>query len=494
MAALALFAFTTPAHAEWREATSAHFIIYSNGSEGELVRYSKRLEAVHWVLSQATGVAALRPGPKVRIYLVSSTSDVHAAMGVGGNSDVAGFYTTDPLGAYAVAPRDSGAFSQQILFHEYAHHFMFQYMSGVFPPWFTEGFAEVASTTSFERPGTVTWGKVNNARQAELERTPWTPVSTVFASRAEGDERRGFASYGEYWLLTHYLLFAPSRRGQLRAYVQAIGQGASDEEAARAFTGGLQQLDHEARIYLRTGVFEYREPSLPPEVMQSPAVRLMRPGEGESLSMSLRAHRHMPAAERTRLLARIADAQARWPTEPTIPMIAARAHYAGENWTAAETSARHALALDPANIEARVYAILSSMRARKAAETLGSSEALLARNELIAASRAAPGNPMVLSALHESFEITGQVAPVMAIDRLAQAMQLSPQNNRLRLAVAQSLIRVRLLPQARAALVGLAFNPHGGRASVRAQQLISWIDAGADGDIPSPSASDEEED
>lgn len=65
--ALILFMPAAPAHAEWREATSEHFVIVSEGSERDIIRASQRLEAVHWLLSQATNRREALDGQRVRL-------------------------------------------------------------------------------------------------------------------------------------------------------------------------------------------------------------------------------------------------------------------------------------------------------------------------------------------------------------------------------------------------------------------------------------------
>ena len=84
---LSLAVLLTPlcaAHAEWVEATTPHFVIVSGGSAADTSRFAQRLEAVHWLMTQATGVAAREDSTRVRIYLVDSVDDVHRAIGIGG--------------------------------------------------------------------------------------------------------------------------------------------------------------------------------------------------------------------------------------------------------------------------------------------------------------------------------------------------------------------------------------------------------------------------
>jgi tetratricopeptide (TPR) repeat protein len=481
-----------PAHAEWREATSPRFVIYSNGSERELVRYSQRLEAVHWLLTQATGANTATVGPRVRIFLVPSTADVREAAGAGSNSNVAGFYRTDQAGALAVVPRDGGPFSQQILFHEYAHHFMFQYMRANFPPWFVEGFAEVASTASFEREGTITWGKANSYRQGELDYEQWVDFATLISPRQSGDRQRGRASYGQYWLLAHYLIFAPERRGQMTAYIRAINGGTAPDVANAAFVGGLEQLDRDAQRYRRAGVFSYRQPVLPPEVMVTPTLRTMRPGEGEVLALQLQVSRGQSGPALAALVRRLSDAQSHYGTEPTIALMLAQVHYGAGQWAEAEAAARRALVIDPTMVAAEAFATLASLQRRAAAQTLTAENAQQDRQLLVALAQRSPDNPFVKAALFESYGLTREPPSRESVVQLGQAMLLLPQRIELRVNLAIAYVSLGEAAAARRLLTSVANDPHGGGQAQLATALIAWIDAGATGSPPTPSTNSEE--
>ena len=43
---------------------------------------------------------------------------------------------------------------EKVLFHEYAHHFMFQHFAAAYPDWYFEGFAETAATIVLKPDGT----------------------------------------------------------------------------------------------------------------------------------------------------------------------------------------------------------------------------------------------------------------------------------------------------------------------------------------------------
>src|SRR3954452_8075864 len=79
------------ARAEWREAETAHFQIYSDGGEGQLVQYAQRLEGLDELLRKATGTPADLPPTKVRVILFLTVASVRHAYH-GHDADVAGFY------------------------------------------------------------------------------------------------------------------------------------------------------------------------------------------------------------------------------------------------------------------------------------------------------------------------------------------------------------------------------------------------------------------
>jgi hypothetical protein len=68
IALAALLAAWTPAWAEWREATTRHFIVYSEGSEAKLRKAAENLEKYDFMLRAVTSTAAnaeqlKRPNP-----------------------------------------------------------------------------------------------------------------------------------------------------------------------------------------------------------------------------------------------------------------------------------------------------------------------------------------------------------------------------------------------------------------------------------------------
>ena len=176
---------------KWKEAESDHFLIYSDGDEKYLTKLSGRLEAIHYLLKIATNMKEPADGRvvKVKVYAVGDIADVARLIG-DPNSSAAGYYDAQLAGPLSVIPRNSGtdgSFSGElILFHEYAHHFTLQYQAVAYPAWYIEGFAELAGTASFERPGVITYGKAAKHREDEFRYTRrYPPHDSVDQQKAK---------------------------------------------------------------------------------------------------------------------------------------------------------------------------------------------------------------------------------------------------------------------------------------------------------------------
>jgi hypothetical protein len=163
-AALLLF-LPAQARAEWRQATTDHFIIYSEDSPENLEAFATKLERFDRALRVLLDLPdpKLSPGNRLTVFVVSNLSQVRKLYGKGkARASVAGFYMPRATGSFAITPRSTGPGGgeyeineQIILLHEYAHHFMLGNFVGAFPAWLVEGYAEFNSTATFEKDGSV---------------------------------------------------------------------------------------------------------------------------------------------------------------------------------------------------------------------------------------------------------------------------------------------------------------------------------------------------
>src|SRR5262249_27179427 len=142
-ALLALGAGPARAEGAWLRAETPHFVIYSGTTQERLRDAAAKLESFDAVLRQIVRPIDSPAKGKLEIYLFRDFKTMQIVWPRAG-AGVGGFYTTSPdfIGAFALYRFDLGVAAHEILFHEYAHHFMLQHFAGGYPPWFVEGFAE----------------------------------------------------------------------------------------------------------------------------------------------------------------------------------------------------------------------------------------------------------------------------------------------------------------------------------------------------------------
>ncbi|MEY2928108.1 MAG: hypothetical protein RL367_2585 [Pseudomonadota bacterium] len=218
--ALIWFGLCTQAHAEWIRAETDHFDCYSDGSEAALRADAMRLERFDAAARVVVGLPPSRPGAKLKVYFVGSVNTVQRLY-PGPEKRVAGFYLTQPSGAFAVVPRNlsderQGLSNTVAMFHEYTHHLMYQYFPAAYPAWYVEGFAEFLSNAKIAEDGSAKLGLADHARASTLLNEVGLPIDKIFSS-AVGDLRSDQTNnfYGQSWALVHLLTLNAQRKGQL---------------------------------------------------------------------------------------------------------------------------------------------------------------------------------------------------------------------------------------------------------------------------------------
>lgn len=252
--ALCLLFAATPASADWLRAESERFIVYSEGSERDLRDYVRKLEMFDRVMRFRSNLPISETPPrKLPIYLVNNQGDLRQVRTTA-SRHTAGIYFPTEEDIFAVAIRRSagGLDGEDVILHEYAHHFMLG-MPGAYPAWFVEGFAEYYMTADI-RDQEVILGGFNSNRAAWIMNATWLPLETLLRSHysevRQGSQQNTY--YPIAWLLTHWLLNNDERRGQLAAYLEAVSEGGDPVTSMTDATGlSLQQLQSALRRYTR---------------------------------------------------------------------------------------------------------------------------------------------------------------------------------------------------------------------------------------------------
>lgn len=482
--ALLLIGFgTAPAHADWRVAETNHFVVYANTSEFVLRRYAERLEKFDKALRLVRGVAEtpVSKAGRVTVYFVSQDRVASLA----GSADIAGFYEARAGGSVAFVPGDAGndgplsLNAQQVLQHEYAHHFMFSSWPGAaFPTWFSEGWAEFHATATFDREGTLRFGDAPAYRAYGLLTGDPLPIQQILAGAAgklRPEQRE--ALYGRGWALVHYLSFEPSRAGQLDAYLKAITIERKSPEAAAAVFGDLGALHRELERFLakpKIAGFRVRADllAIPPVT-----VRTLSPGQAAMMPVIVRSRSGVNGKTAPGVYADAVKIAAGYPDDPAVQRALAEAAYDAKDYPAARAAADRALAADPQFVEALCYRAMALMAIAQAAKDEKPETWAEIRRTISRANRLDTEDPRPLILYFQSYAERGQMPPKMARDGLGHAYQLAPEDRGLRLQVAAMLIADGEPEIARSMLLALTYDPHASGMGEAASKLIDTIDA-----------------
>jgi tetratricopeptide (TPR) repeat protein len=478
--ALFILFLAMPAQAEWKEIKTDHFLIYADKSDKDLSRFAEQLEAVHFLMLRANGLKEDRLPVRVKVYAYGSVDKVGK---LASNANAAGFYRPGPSGAIAVIPQSaggSGLSSLEVLFHEYAHHFMLQYFPAAYPAWYVEGWAELIATSSFERKGAITFGKANSDRAGELEFGYWTHAGELVAKpRDELPKASKEAFYGQSWLLAHYLTLSPERSQQLRMYLNGINRGFSQQQAA-AFFGDPDAFNKDVRAYLSRRNFEYKAVPLPEGLLTNYQSRTLSPAEIDLMEEQIDFRRPMEPADAKIFLDKLRAKVARHGNDPAALHLLGEAELDLKNFDAARKVADQMLAIVPEHPNALTLKAQVELHFAKTADD--PEVAIAAVREWISKAKVAdPQNPLPHIALYESYAVNGEQPSDDAIEGLREAVRLVPQHDGARFQLATALFNrdgPAAVPEAVKLLRPVAFDPHGGETAEGAIKLIAAMVGG----------------
>lgn len=476
------------AQAEWHEASSKHFVIYSDDKPERLLQYATRLEKFDQAVRFARSMQNHPPGPgnRLTVFVVSNVGQVQKLSQMN-DRGVAGFYTGRATGSLAFVPRRVGdgskydLDSETVFFHEYAHHLMMQELNRPYPEWMVEGFAEFMSTAIFEKDGSVGLGAPAHHRAYTLMYGAQFPMDRMLAGdygKLNSEFAASLYAYG--WLLAHFLTFEPKRRGQLDTYLNGIAKGDEPLKAAEIAFGDLRQLERDVGAYLNRRRMTYL--SVPAAKAQPGPIDIRPLSEGEAAVLPLRMQSKLGVDEKSgaTLASQIRMIGSKYPNDPLVQVTLAEAEHDAGNLDAAWSAAERALAADPKSTEAMIYK--GRVMMAKAEKSGAERDWKDARRWLLAANKLDTEDPEPLMLFYQSYVRQGERPTANAIAALHYAARLAPQDGGLRMNSAVAYLRERKLDEARLEIAPIAYDPHGGGVAAAARRLLEHV---AKGDVDS---------
>jgi tetratricopeptide (TPR) repeat protein len=476
---LALLSISVPSHAKWTEASSRHFVVYSEAKPEQVRAFAERLErfdqTMRFVHRQPD--PELGPANRLTVYVLRSQGQVAK---LARDSSVAGFYIGRAGGSLAIVSDDAlgaNAGADVVLFHEYAHHFINSNFSIGWPVWLGEGFAEFYSTAQIRKDGGVSVGLPAEARAYSL----FGPLSQISVSKMMslpvGARSNDVASmYARGWLLMHYLLLEPGHKGQLDAYLAGLGQGKPSAAAAAAAFGDLTKLDRDLEVYLQRNRF--KNATVPATAINIDAITLreLSAGENAIMSLKIKSRRGVDARQAAELAPQMRAAAAPFANDAAVQTALAEAEFDTENFEAALAAVDRALAADAKQIDALLYKGRSLAKLAAKAGTKDVDVWREVRKWSLAANQLDPEDPRPLIDFYLNIAASGETPTANSVAGLNRALELAPQDVGLRmLVVQQSLVDGEAAP-ARQSLMLVAANAHAGEVGTKAGAVLEKLD------------------
>ncbi len=477
LALAALIAFASPARAEWLRAETEHFVIVGDTSRGEISEYARKVERFDALLRMFLPPANddVIP-PKLWIFLADGRDDLEAISPTVGKG-VAGFYSRTDDRIFAVVDRQS-SMGDTTLFHEYGHHFMFQYHNKAYPGWFVEGFAEYFAPSemgmSRVKYGLYRPGRINSL----IQTNNWAPMEDVLRSRLSTTSvERAAAYYAQAWVLTHYMIGDPDRQRQLSAYLAAVAGGEDPMDALEAHIGRTpEQLARELRSYLGRGITTYTLPEALPRAEVT--VTSLSAGTGDSIWLDLRSTRSL-GDDRDQLVAQAEAVAARYPGDRMAAVALAKILRRAEEPVRAAAVLEPVVAAHPEDAEARWLLASVLMDQADDATDDGARPSLMrnAARHLSAAYQADPLDFRVYMALARSRKGAANYPSDNDVMVLESAYRLAPQLSSTAYAAARVLMTRERYLEAVSVLRPMANNPHGGASLQPVRDLLAEASA-----------------
>lgn len=480
------------AYADWFQASSKHFVVYSNDSSANVKAYAQRLERFDKAISVLHVAKEVPRGPaaRVTIFVVDNVDAVQKL-----HPGAAGFFSSRSSGSVAFMPRvggDGGLSAQAIMFHEYSHYWMFSNWSdAAFPYWFTEGFAEFHATAIVKPDGAMIFGANPLYRRYTVDNASLMPVPNLL--KVKPSENLSGASrdavYSRGWLLMHYLTFDAERRKQLASYIGAIN-GGQTPAAAGKLLGNANTLD----VKMNSWGAQRRYPS----IMLTPAelpigevtVRPLTPGEVAIMPALIQSKTGVDDKKSRNVVELARKIAAAFPNDPAVQNELAEAEFdftstntklsdadAIAGYARAEAAADRAIAAEPKSIHALLYKGMAMEQALVKAKVADPAKWTAARKWFLAANKVDAEDPEPLVQYYESFQLAKVKPTSNAENGVIYAYALAPYDNGVRFFATRALLSQGKAKEARIALAPVAYNAEGGDFSERAQKVLAAIDA-----------------
>lgn len=470
--AVVIFLYPAAAQAAWIRAETERFIVYGDGRDKAARNLAERLTMFDTALRILNpSVLKKAPGRKLEVYLVADGREMRRVDPRLGER-IGGFYRAAPQATFAVVRTGAGPMDvDDVLFHEYAHHFMLENFPSAYPGWFIEGWAEYFMTAEVTSKG-IKVGGYNENRAYWLFAAPWLPLETVLSKAPfEIEPAKRHLYYGQAWLLMHYMRGDPARVDQINKAIRAIAAGEPSAKAMRDATGlTTLELTKALRGYRKLPMMMVTPPMAgPTQVTITPL-----PATAEAFLLdNLRLATASVAQPDAALLADIRTRAARYPGDRLAELTLARAEFNFGDTAAGEAIAQRRLKEAPEDVELLYLAGMGQILAAERAPDTHVERLRAARKLLGKAYALDQDDYRILLAYAYSRSAEPAYPTENDLNVLLEARALAPSVQMTSVWAGAALIKRDRRDQAVGMLSGVGNDPHGGRLAAQARALLA---------------------
>ena len=253
---------------DWRVLVAGNFRIYSTLSDGATLDVARQLSAFEKTVGKMLVTGDHLPDTPTVVYLLNERDfNRYAAFRPG----LGGFFYPAPFeNLMVVNAALPFKFVRVTLLHEFVHYIQRNTSTQNYPPWFTEGYAELFSGFSLDK-GHLELG--NLPLGVALYNGQWIPLERLLAVKQSDpeyqNERLAPEFYGEAWALVHYLLFDNENlQAATLRYLDNVDSGYPENAAfTDAFAIDKAELDRRLQAFVKRRVILVRKVELRDQIV-----------------------------------------------------------------------------------------------------------------------------------------------------------------------------------------------------------------------------------
>lgn len=476
---IALLTFISPCafaagSSGWIEVRSPNFVIVTNAGEGSAKQTAIQFEQIRSLFRDALPIAKSHAGPMVTILAAKNEKTLQELLPeywAKGHAHPAGIFVQAMNQFYIALELDvEGPNPYETIYHEYYHSLTMPYAPNT-PTWLAEGLADFFGNSQIEGK-TATMGQASGPLLYQLQGQRLLPLDTLFrvdqSSPYYNENSKVTLFYAESWALVHYLMIGDNQahKGMLTAYLNALGNGATEEDAAKQGFGDLNKLQNALESYIQRNSYYQFRLAAPAKVRDSDLhIRTLSEADVDAYQGGFAETRgHSEEAK-----AKLDQAIALDPKNALAQSNMAITEFFMGKKSDALDSASKAIALDPGNMLTRYLRAYLAYNEDRRAEDPQIEEDL--RAAIAGSPEFAP--PYGLMA----FYLTAQDGDLTeALKDARRAISIEPGNSEYRLAEAQVLMKMQNFDAARKALEFARESASTAQQSLRVDMFASNLD------------------